>query len=249
VKILATLGDVALFSFALIRAITMHGVSGAAVMEEAYRIGIKSLTILIVLNFFIGSNLAIQGYNAFLPLGGQRLVGLFVALAGVRELAPIIAASMVAAKAGTEMASQLGVMRITQQLDALEVMAISPLAHVVAPRLLGILLVMPALVLIAIATTLASGYLTSVYQLGLSGQTFLELAGQGIHGMDAVYAIIKAWVFGLLICVLSCYNGFNCPSGPEGVGKATNRAVVSSAVAVVIANYFLSELLYGGSGL
>lgn len=243
------LGALVMFSLALARATIRHGVSWSQIIAEAHRIGIKSLSILIVLNVFIGSNLAIQGYNAFLPLGGQRMVGLFVSLAGVRELSPIIAASMVAAKAGTEMASQLGVMRIGQQLDALEVMAVNPLAHVVAPRLLGILLVMPALTLIAIATTLSAGYATSVYQLGLSSQAFIEFALRGLSPMDPVYAVIKALVFGLLICVLSCYSGFTCPRGPEGVGAATNRAVVSSAVSVVIANYFLSELLYGGSGL
>lgn len=246
---LAWIIDVFRFGGTLIAATARHGVPWSQVIAEANRIGVKSLTILIVLNVFIGSNLAIQGYNAFHPLGGQRLVGLFVSLAGVRELAPIIAASMVAAKAGTEMASQLGVMRISEQLDALEVMAVNPLAHVVAPRLLGILLVMPALTLIAICTTLAAGYATSVWQLGLTGQVFLEFAAQGLRPEDAIFAVIKAWVFGLLICVLSCHAGFNCPRGPEGVGAATNRAVVTSAVSVVIANYFLSEALYGGAGL
>lgn len=248
-SMLHRLGSFSLFSLSLLSATLRHGVKWRDILAQAHRIGIRSLSILLVLNIFIGSNLALQGYHAFSPLGGQRMVGLFVSLAGVRELAPIIAASMVAAKAGTEMASQLGVMRIGQQLDALEVMAVNPLAHVVAPRLLGILLVMPALTLIAIATTLGAGYATSVVQLGISGQTFLEFALQGLSPADPIYAVLKAWVFGLLICLLSCHAGFTCPRGPEGVGAATNQAVVSSAIAVVVANYFLSEALYGGSGL
>jgi phospholipid/cholesterol/gamma-HCH transport system permease protein len=215
-------------------------------MREAYGIGIKSLPILLIIAGFVGTNLALQGFNAFRPLGGERLVGMFVALAGLRELAPIIAASMVAAKAGTEMASQIGVMRIREQIDALEVMGVNPMAYLIAPRLIGILLVLPALTTLAIFVMVGSGYCVSVFQLGLNGPVFLEFAAQGVQGIDLLYGQIKGLVFGLIICLLSCWNGFFCEGGPEGVGRATNRAVVSSAVACVTVNYFLSEAMYGG---
>jgi len=240
-----TFGDYAYFIADLFTATLRHGVSWRSVIEEAHKIGIRSLPILLIINLFVGSNLTILGFHAFTPLGGQRLVGLFVALAGVRELAPIIAASMVAAKAGTQMASQIAVMRIQEQIDALEVMAVNPHAHLIAPRMLGILLVMPALTLIAIFATVFSGYVVSVYQLGLNGTVYLEFAADGITAMDFVYCVVKAWVFGIIICTLSCWFGFNCKSGPEGVGLATNRAVVSSAVVCVVVNYFISEVLYG----
>ena len=132
------------------RALAIHGPPKGQTIAEAFRIGIKSLPILLIIAAFVGTNLALQGYNAFKPLGGQRLVGMFVSLAGVRELAPIIAAAMISAKAGTEMASQIGVMKIREQVDALEVMAVNPLAYLVAPRLVGIMLVLPALTIIAI---------------------------------------------------------------------------------------------------
>jgi len=238
-------GSYAWFVVDFARATARYGPPPGQVMEEAWRIGIKSLPILLVISAFVGTNIALQGYNAFRPLGGGRLVGMFVSLAGVRELAPIIAAAMVAAKAGTEMASQIGVMRIREQIDALEVMAVNPYAFLVAPRLFGITLVLPALTLISIFMMLASGYLVSVHQLGLNGSVFLEFATQGIAAVDFLYGMLKAVYFGLVICTVSCFFGFTCARGPEGVGEATNRAVVVSAVVCVCSNYFISEILYG----
>lgn len=240
------LGAFALFVLDWLRAVRRHGLPRAQLMEEAWRIGVLSLPILLVISAFVGTNLALQGHHAFQPLGGGRLVGMFVGLAGVRELGPIIAASMVAAKAGTEMASQLAVMRIREQIDALEVMGVQPLSWLVTPRLLGILLVLPALTILAIFTMLASGYLVAVHQLHINGSTYIALATQGIGFVDLLFGMGKALWFGLLICLISCWFGFTSGRGPEGVGTATNRAVVASAVSCVLSNYFLSELFYGG---
>jgi phospholipid/cholesterol/gamma-HCH transport system permease protein len=244
--VLSGIGRYGLFVAAFVRAVAHHGLPKGHTMKEAYKIGIQSLPILLVISAFVGTNLALQGYNAFKPLGGQRLVGMFVALAGVREMAPIITAAMIAAKAGTEMTSHIGVMRIREQIDALEVMAVNPLAHLVAPRMLGILMVLPALTMISIFVMMAAACGVSVFQLGLSGELFLEFAVDSIDAMDFVYGAIKAFVFGLIICTISCFFGFNCGQGPEGVGQATNRAVVLGSVICIILNYFISELLYGG---
>ena len=229
------------------RALVIHGPPKGQTIAEAFRIGIKSLPILLIIAAFVGTNLALQGYNAFKPLGGQRLVGMFVSLAGVRELAPIIAAAMISAKAGTEMASQIGVMKIREQVDALEVMAVNPLAYLVAPRLVGIMLVLPALTIIAIFVMLSSAYLVAVHQLGLAGHEFIQFASESIEPIDFLYGAFKAMFIGLIICTISCYFGFNCGKGPAGVGQATNRAVVTSSVVCIALNYFLSELLYGGA--
>ena len=214
-------------------------------VEEAYRIGVRSLPILLIISAFVGTNLAILGYNAFLPLGGAQMVGTFVALAGVREMAPIMVAAMVASKAGTEMASQLAVMRIREQIDALEVMAINPYAFLIVPRFLGILIVLPALTILSIFTLLVAALLVSVFQLRLSGATFVRLAAENIHVTDLVNCGWKAFVFGAIICVVSCFYGFNSRPGPAGVGQATNAAVVVSACSCAILNYVLSEILYG----
>ncbi|HHO50676.1 MAG TPA: ABC transporter permease [Deltaproteobacteria bacterium] len=214
-------------------------------LEEAHRIGVNSLPILLVVSVFVGTNLSVQGASAFSTIHAERYVGMFVALAGVREMAPIMVASMVAAKAGTEMASQIAVMRIQEQIDALEVMAIDPYWFLITPRLLGILLVLPALTMISIFTLVVSAYGVAITQLGLDGHTFLEQATATTHAMDLVYCAVKAFVFGLVICVLSCYHGFTSGAGASGVGRATNAAVVMAAVSCAILNYLLSELLFG----
>ena len=246
-RLFVSLGQYAYFVLDFGRAVLRHGVPWRLVLQEAYAIGIRSLPILLIIAGFVGTNLSLQGYLAFKPLGGSRLVGMFVSLAGVRELAPIIAAAMVAAKAGTEMASQIGVMRIREQIDALEVMAVNPLAFIIAPRLLGIMLVLPALTLISIFMMVGAGLFVAVVQLGVPAAAFMELAAQGVRPVDFLYGEIKALIFGLIICTVSCWFGFTCERGPEGVGRATNQAVVTSAVTCVALNYFLSEVMYGGA--
>ncbi len=242
---LATLGRFAGFCFDLARANTFRMPPPGRTMEEAYRIGVQSLPVLLLISVFVGTNLSLQGYAAFTPLGGQRLVGMFVALAGVRELAPIIAATMVAAKAGTEMASQIAVMRTREQVDALEVMAINPLWWLVTPRLLAIVLVMPALTVVAIFTTIASSWLVATAQLGLNGTEFLDFVRTSIDAKDLLACELKGMIFGVVICLVSCFCGFTSAKGPEGVGQATNSAVVIASVSCVTLNFLLSQVLYG----
>lgn len=242
---LASLGRLGIFVARVIRASLTNPLPVRRTFEEAFKIGIKSLPILLIISFFVGTNLALQGYNAFKPLGGQRLVGMFVALAGVRELAPIMVAAMVAAKAGTEMASQLAVMRIREQIDALEVMAVDPYWYLVTPRFLGIVMVLPALTTISVFTLVCSAYLVATVQLGLPGSDFIDLVTHTTSGRDLLVCGLKSVFFGSFICTISCYCGYNSGSGPSGVGSATNAAVVTSAVSCAIVNYVISEVMYG----
>jgi len=239
------LGDFGLLMAEVFKAAFREPPSLRSVFAEAYRIGIRSLPILLVISFFVGTNLAIQGYAAFLPFGGQRLLGMFVALAGVRELAPLMVAAMVAAKAGTEMASQIGVMKIREQVDALSVMAVDPLAYLVIPRMAGILLVLPALTTLSIATLVASAWMVTVYQLGEPGGSFLQLAAETTTLKDLMICNLKAAVFGTIISTISCWCGFQTTGGARGVGVSTNRAVVLSAVGCAVVNYLVSQGAYG----
>jgi len=242
---LAWVGGLAYFAWDWFKVAVTRRPPAGQTLVEAYRIGVQSLPVLLTISVFVGTNLALQGYNAFVPLGGQRLVGMFVAMAGVRELAPLIAAAMIAAKAGTEMASQIAVMRTREQIDALEVMAVNPYWYLVTPRLYAILAVMPALSLIAVFVTVCASYCVAVYQLGLNGPTFLEYARTSTHLRDILTGELKALVFAVIICFVSCYCGFRSEKGPEGVGKATNQAVVLSCILCVSFNYLVSQVLYG----
>ncbi|MGC6491592.1 MAG: MlaE family ABC transporter permease [Myxococcota bacterium] len=214
-------------------------------LDQAWIVGVKSLPLLVIISAFIGTNLALQGYSAFRELGGDRLLGLFVAQAGVRELAPLMVAAMVAAKAGTEMASQLAVMRIREQIDALEVMAINPFAQLVLPRFAGIVLVLPPLTILSVATLMVASWFAAVFQLGLESHIFLTLLFETLTGFDLLVCGVKSAVFGALICTTSTFFGFHSPPGPSGVGRSTNLAVVVSAVTCAIANYVISAGAYG----
>lgn len=242
---LRAVGAFGLFVGAFLRVALTRAPPVEATVEEAWRIGVRSLPVLLVIATFVGTNLTLQGHAAFRPLGGDRLVGLLVALAGVRELAPLISAAMVAAKAGTEMASQIAVMRIREQIDALEVLAVDPRWFLVTPRLLAILVVMPALTAIGTFTMVASAWGAAVYQVGLNGPEFLDMVASAATPWDLLYGGLKALTFGALICLVSCWFGFTSGRGPEGVGRATNGAVVTSAVACTLLNTFLSQVLYG----
>jgi phospholipid/cholesterol/gamma-HCH transport system permease protein len=242
--VIQQLGQFAWFVVVFVRASLTHPPPVRRTFEEAYRIGVNSLPILLIISVFVGTNLAVQGYNAFLPLGGQSLVGMFVALAGVREMAPIMVASMVAAKAGTEMASQIAVMRIQEQIDALEVMGVDPHWFLVTPRFLGILLVLPGLTMISIFAMMGAAWFVAVYQLGLDGQQFLAQAAASTRVVDLWFGAVKAFFFGLIICLVSCFYGFGSGSGAAGVGRATNLAVVVSAVVCAGLNYLLSRVLF-----
>lgn len=242
---LAGVGRFGFFLARAFRACALHPPSWARLLEEMYRIGVRSLPILLIISTFVGTNLALQGYSAFEPLGGQSLIGMFVALAGVREMAPIMVAAMVASKAGTEMASQIAVMRIRDQIDALEVMAIDPYGYLIVPRLLGILLTIPALSVMSTFTLIGAAWVVATVQLNLNGHEFLSLVVQNTRPLDLAFTMVKSLVFGAVICLVSCWYGFTSRPGPAGVGRATNLAVVVSAVTCALLNYLLSEVFYG----
>ncbi len=241
------IGRFCFFSVEVLRATFLRAPHRARVLEEAYRVGVQSLPVLVTISAFVGSILVIQGHRSFSMLGAQHLTGMFVALAGIRELSPIVAATMVAAKAGTEMASQLAVMRTREQIDALEVMAVDPYWYLVTPRLLGIMLVMPALTAVALFVTVLAGVTVATFQLGLDPDDFERLVLQYTTGRDLLIAEAKAVVFAFVICMVSTFSGFYSARGPEGVGQATNAAVVISAVVCVILNFIVSQVAYGGS--
>ncbi len=241
----ATLGSFAHFVAVFVRASVVRPPPIARSIEEAYKIGVRSLPILLIISTFVGTNLVLLGLSAFAPLGGQTLLGMFVAMAGVREMGPIMVAAMVASKAGTEMASQIAVMRIREQIDALEVMAVNPHWYLITPRFIGIVMVLPALTLISVFTLFVASYATAVWQLNQNGEQFIAMASQSLQMSDLIYTEIKSVFFGIVICLVSCYNGFFSGPGPSGVGQATNNAVVVSACICAVINYLLSEVMYG----
>ncbi|MCO4771322.1 MAG: ABC transporter permease [Deltaproteobacteria bacterium] len=238
-------GAYAWFTVDCVRATVTHGVPWDRVMSESYKVGIRSFPVLFTMALFVGSNLAIQGHAAFSTLGGGNLVGMFVALAGVREVCPLLAATMVAAKAGTEMAAQLAVMRTKEQIDAIEVMAIDPRSELVAPSIIAVMLTLPALTVLTIAVSLISSMLVAVYQLGVDRGEYLSFLVGYLTAYDLFAATAKSVVFGLIIATVSGYFGFFSERGARGVGQATNRAVVTMCIVIITLNFALTSILYG----
>ncbi len=242
---LRRVGGYGIFFAACVRSTFQHGVRWDRVLEESQKLGVRAFPVLATMAVFVGTNLAIQGHAAFSALGAESLVGMFVALGGVREVCPLLAATMVAAKAGTEMTAQLAVMRTKEQIDALEVMAVDPRAELVTPSLLAIMLVLPALTIISIALALVAATGVAVFQLGLQRGDFVDYMMSNITVFDLAAATLKSVFFGAIIATVSGYFGFYSERGPRGVGQATNQAVVVMCIVCISVNFALTSILYG----
>lgn len=243
-KFFAEIGRMALFSVRVLRQGFAQPPDFHAVLEQSYRSGVQTLPVLLIVSTFIGSSMALQGFHAFKILGGQTLVGMFVAVAGIREFAPLIATTIIAAKTGTEMCTTLAIMRNTEQIDALEVMGVNPYWYLVTPRLLAITITLPLLTILADTLCFVSGYVVAVWQLSVDPGAFLDSAHTYLTLPDVLKSVGKSSLFGVTIAMLACYFGFHTERGPLGVGKAANRAIVLMVICCTILNFFLSSILY-----
>lgn len=214
------------------------------VLAEVWTIGATSFPVVAVTAIFAGTVLAVQGYQTFRQFGAQDMVGLFVALAGVRELAPIIASAMIAGKAGAAITSDLAAMKNSQQIDAWEVMAVDPIERLVAPKLLGSLIALPVLTVFADYLTVVAAGVVAIYQLGVEPAYFLANVETYLGPSDLYKGLLKSLVFAIVIWSTSCWQGLTAGPGPEGVGAATNRAIVIEVLLCLLLNVVLTFLLY-----
>lgn len=213
-------------------------------LKQAFRVGFESLPIVASVTAFVGMNIVVQGYQVMASLGAQDMVGMFLSMAAVRELAPIMAAALVGAKSGCSIASELATMKIKEQIDALEVMSVDPFAYLVAPRLLAAVFVVPMISVVALWSCIAAGYIVAVHQFDLNGVFFLQQVFGFMTMVDVVNVLIKSFVFAALATPILCYAGFQAQGGARGVGEATNRAVVWGAIVIVTANAFMTAIMY-----
>jgi phospholipid/cholesterol/gamma-HCH transport system permease protein len=206
-------------------------------------IGVQSIFIVALTGVFSGMVLALQLTYSLKLYGAEGLVGRLVALSLLREMAPVFASLMITARAGSAMAAELGNMRVTEQIDAIKTMAVSPVQYLLSPRLLAATLVSPMLCVLFSGVGMCGAYLVAVKWLGVDLGTFLARIEDGVGPQDYYMGLVKSAVFGFLICAISCNQGFHAAGGAKGVGEATTRAVVQSAVAILIANYLLTSLM------
>jgi phospholipid/cholesterol/gamma-HCH transport system permease protein len=213
-------------------------------LKQTYRIGVESLPIVISVTAFVGMNIVVQAYEMLKILGAQDMAGMFLSMAAVRELAPILAAALVGAKAGCSIASELATMRIREQIDALEVMSVNPYVYLVAPRLMGAIIMIPLISIVALVSCVGAGYIAAVYQFGLNGNAFLAQVFSTMGIVDLRNVMLKSLVFAGLVGPIVSYAGFYAAGGARGVGEATNRAVVWGAIAIVTCTAILTAFLY-----
>ncbi len=215
-----------------------------SIVKQMEEIGVKSVPVVAVTATFTGMVLALQSYSGFQRFQATSFVGSVVALSITRELGPVFAGLMVSGRVGASIAAELGTMKVTEQIDALVTLATNPVKYLVVPRVVAATLVMPLLVVFADLLGIAGGYFVSVKLLGANPYIYLNKTFQYLQMKDILTGLVKASVFGCLIALISCYHGFIADGGAEGVGRATTRAVVTSSMVVLIADYFMTSLMF-----
>ena len=211
--------------------------------QSFYTIGVLSLPVVMLTGMFIGMVLAVQCYTQFKQIGMESVLGGVISLSLVRELGPVLAATMLAGRVGSSIAAELGTMRVTEQIDALTSMGTSPLHHLVVPRFLACLVLIPALTVIADFTGVFGGAFYCIKILNINDHYYWENAKVFVGLFDIVAGMFKSVFFGGIIALISCHQGFNCDNGAEGVGKAATQSFVYSFVAILFLDLMLGIMI------
>jgi phospholipid/cholesterol/gamma-HCH transport system permease protein len=212
------------------------------VLNQMDELGVKSLSITGITALFTGMVLALQTAYSLEAFGGKQFVGRVVALSLVRELGPVLTALMVGGRVGSGITAELGSMTVTEQVDALRAMAISPVRRLVVPRLIATILMMPVLTSIADLLGILGGLGIAILELNMTAQDYLTSIWQQLQISDLMSGLSKTVFFGLEIAAIGCYNGLHVEGGAEAVGRATTRTVVLASICVLISDFFLTKL-------
>ncbi len=214
-------------------------------VAQLYAIYVLSLVIIVVSGFFVGMVLGLQGYNTLSKFGAAESLGILVALALVRELGPVVAALLYAGRAGSALTAEIGLMKTTEQLAAMEMMAVDPLRRVIAPRLLAGVLAMPLLAGIFSAVGIYGGYFVGVGLLGVDeGAFWSQMQASVDFHADIMNGVIKSAVFGVVVTWIAVFEGYDTVPTSEGISRATTRTVVNSSLAVLGLDFVLTALMF-----
>lgn len=224
-------------------------VSIPLVVRQIYAIGVLSLSIIAVSGLFVGMVLGLQGYTILVDYGSEQALGTMVALSLVRELGPVITALLFAGRAGSAVTAEIGLMKATEQLASLEMLAVDPLRRIVAPRFWAGFISMPILAMIFNTVGVFGAYLVGVKWLGVyDGSFWANMQASVEFGDDVVNGIIKSVVFGAVCIWISVFQGYDCVPTSEGISSATTKTVVYSSLAVLGLDFILTAVMFGGLG-
>ncbi len=240
----AMIGTVSFFIWDTIRHVMTPPWYPVKIGQQFLSIGFFSLAVVGMTALFSGMVIALQSYTGFSRFNAEGAVANVVVLTITRELAPVLAGLMLAARVGASIAAELGTMRVTEQIDALKTLNVNPMKYLVVPRVLSGLLMLPVLVFIADIIGVMGGWLVGVYVLDFSSSSYIKQTIDFVQWIDVMSGLIKAAIFGLIVTIMGCYHGYNSGRGAQGVGRATTNAVVSSAILILIFNYLLTQALF-----
>ena len=216
----------------------------ALTARQIVRVGVDSVPVVFLTALFTGGVLALQTFKGFQRFHAEGYIGSVVALSMLRELGPVLTGLMVTGRAGSAMAAELGSMRVTEQIDALVALATDPVQYLFVPRVLAGIIVAPMLVVLADATGILGGYVVAVQYLGANPVVYVNNTFQFLNMEDLTSGLIKSAVFGLLLSLIGCQNGYDTTGGAEGVGTSTTSAVVLGSLAILVADFFLTKVLF-----
>ena len=250
IRVIERLGFASRFSLAVV----MH-LPGAfrrlqLTLREIYFAGVLSLVIILVSGVFVGMVLALQGYDVLTRYGANESLGVLVALSLLRELGPVVAGLLFASRAGSAVTAEIGLMKTTEQLSAMEMMAVDPLARVVAPRFLGGIISMPLLAALFSTLGVFGAYLVGVRLIGLDAGAFWGNMQAAVDfRYDVVNGVIKSVVFGIAVSAIAVFEGYNAQPTAEGVSTATTRTVVASSLSILALDFVLTSFMFRGLGV
>lgn len=216
------------------------------VIAQLYSVGVLSLLIIVVSGLFVGMVLGLQGYYILVDFGAEARVGQMVALSLLRELGPVVTALLFAGRAGSALTAEIGLMKATEQISSMEMMAVDPQKRIIAPRLLAGFLAMPMLALIFSMLGVLGGYLVAVGAAGIDGGTYWSQMQSNVSfGADVYNGLLKSVVFGFVASWIALFEGYDCAPTTEGVSRATTRTVVHTSLAVLGLDFVLTALMFG----
>jgi phospholipid/cholesterol/gamma-HCH transport system permease protein len=212
--------------------------------RQMVKVGVNSTPVVLLTTLFTGMVLALQTFTVLQRFNAESFVGSLVALSMVRELSSVLSGLIVAGRAGSAMGAELGTMRVTEQIDALEVMATDPVHYLVVPRVWASTIMLPLLVALGNGIGILGGYVVAVVLFKANPVSYVSRTFQFMELNDLLSGLVKAAVFGFLLAVIGCLQGFYTTGGAEGVGRSTTAAVVVASIAILISDFFLTRLLF-----
>ncbi len=224
-------------------------------MPQLYDIGTMSIPVVMIVGAFVGAVIGIESYDQFLAVGQEQRLGGVISISVLKQIGPVLAAMMIAGRVGGAVCAELGTMKVTEQIDALRVMGVDPVAYLVVPRVLACVLMMPVLTLFCDILGVFGGWVVVVRGYGVDNAAYWAFSRDFVGAFELFSGLGKATFFGLCIGLIACYKGFNCGPGASGVGKASTESFVATFISIIVSNVFIASflknlyvLLYGAGG-